>query len=230
MTMLTIAVMVVMKTALDLFCCAGGASEGLARAGFQVWGVDREPQPDYRFPERFQCLDVLEMNPEWIAQFDLVWASPPCQSFTAYRRKDPKKIGASALNLIPQTRALLAKVRAHNPRVLTIIENVEGAPLENPTTLCGSMFGLDVRRHRLFETSYPVPALECRHPADPRFPPASNRTNLRSTVEVGVYRIPLAVQRAAMGIDWMPLDRLSQAIPPAYSEYLGSAALARMVP
>lgn len=103
-----------------------------------------------------------------------------------------------------------------------VIENVVGAraELRNPIVLCGSMFGLDVRRHRLFETSFKVDQLKCKHVTAPRFAQATNRKNKRSTVEVGVYRIPLAVQRAAMGIDWMPLDKLSQAIPPAYSEWL----------
>lgn len=110
-----------------------------------------------------------------------------------------------------------------------IIENVHGAPLVNPITLCGSMFGLDVRRHRLFECSFPVEQPQCRHEEQtPRFPPATNRTNLRCTVEVGVWRIPLETQQQAMGIDWMSLERLSQAIPPAYSAYLGRAAIAHM--
>lgn len=105
-----------------------------------------------------------------------------------------------------------------------VIENVPGAPLESPIVLCGSMFGLDVRRHRMFETSFPVLAPECRHETQAaRFAPATNRTNLRRTVGVGVWRIPLEVQQRAMGIDWMSLEKLSQAIPPAYSEFLARA-------
>ena len=209
--------------ALDLFCCAGGASKGLHDAGFEVYGIDLEEQPHYPFSTRFYRHDVLSLTVEYLRQFDLVWASPPCQKFTAYRRKNPEKVGAAALNLIPQTRDLLKA-----SGVPYIIENVEGAAgeLHDPVTLCGSMFGLDVRRHRLFECSFPVPQPACRHHEQtPRFTPASNRANLRSTVEVGVYRIPLEVQRKAMGISWMPLDRLSQAIPPAYSTYLAKAFL-----
>ena len=83
------------------------------------------------------------------------------------------------------------------------------------------MFDLDVRRHRLFETSFPVIAPECaHHKQTPRFPPATNRKNLRRTVEVGVWRIPLHVQQTAMGIEWMGLKELSQAIPPAYSQFI----------
>ena len=202
--------------ALDLFCCAGGASAGLIAAGYDVTGVDVEAQPEYPF--RFVQGDALTFP---LDGFDLIWASPPCQAFTAYKRR-PGHV-APRPNLIPAIRARLRK-----SGIQYIIENVPGAPLENEVTLCGSMFGLDVRRHRIFETSFrvfSVPA--CRHAEQkPRFAQATNRTNLRRTVEVGVYRIPLAVQRRAMGIDWMSLGKLSQAIPPAYSEFLGRAATA----
>ena len=88
------------------------------------------------------------------------------------------------------------------------------------------MFGLDVRRHRIFESSFPVTPPRCNHAAQtPRFPPATNRTNLRSTVEVGVWQIPIETQRKAMGIDWMNLRELSQAIPPAYSEFIARSFL-----
>jgi DNA (cytosine-5)-methyltransferase 1 len=100
------------------------------------------------------------------------------------------------------------------------------APLESPAQLCGSSFKLDVRRHRLFESNVALLAPECDHDwQTPRFPPATNRTNLRSTVEVGVWRIPLAVQQAAMGIDWMTLSELTEAIPPAYTGFIGAQLL-----
>ncbi len=140
--------------AIDLFCCAGGASRGLVNAGFTVMGVDLRPQPEYPFP--FKLGDVLTMTPAQLAAFDLVWASPPCQHFTAYKRR-PGHV-APAENLIPQVREML---RASG--VPYIIENVEGAPLENPRRLCGSMFGLDVQRHRGFETSFPLPEMTCDH-------------------------------------------------------------------
>lgn len=208
--------------ALDLFCCAGGASRGLANAGFDVWGIDREPQPEY--PYGFGQRDVLSLDPGYLHGFDLVWASPPCQHFTAYKRR-PGHV-APAQNLIPQTRELL---RAAG--VPYIIENVVGAPLENPRRLCGSMFGLDVQRHRIFEASFPLPEMACDHSRwTPRFPGATNRAkNSRKTVEVGVYRIPLVVQQRAMGIDWMTLPKLSQAIPPAYAEWLGLQARAHIL-
>jgi DNA (cytosine-5)-methyltransferase 1 len=195
--------------ALDLFCCAGGASAGLAAAGFEVHGVDCEPQPDYPF--HFVQADARAVD---LSSYDFIWASPPCQGFTAYKRR--KNHVRPRENLIPEVRAMLRKAR--KPYV---IENVVGAPLLSPYLLCGSMFGLDVQRHRIFETSFPIRELTCNHKIwTPRFKPATNRTNLRKTVEVGVWRIPLAVQQQAMGIDWMPLAKLSQAIPPAYAEYL----------
>lgn len=204
--------------ALDLFCGAGGASMGLHRAGFEVVGVDISPQPNYPF--EFHQMDALETNP-W--DFDFVWASPPCQHSTAYKRR-PGHV-RPVDNLIAPTREILCGCKAY------VIENVEGAreSLRKPVTLCGSMFGLDVRRHRLFETNFPLPKVVCNHGVQfPRFAPATNRKNLRRTVEVGVWRIPLDVQQKAMGIDWMMLEELSAAIPPAYSEFIGRAAFAAL--
>lgn len=204
---------------LDLFCGAGGASMGLHRAGFDVVGVDIAPQPNYPFT--FIQADAIgvEVEPR---DYDLVWASPPCQFRTAYRRR-PGKVKPSP-NLIPATRDKLKALG-----LPYIIENVAYARdcLIDPVMLCGSMFGLDVQRHRLFETTFPVEQPACHHDVwTPRFAPATNRKNLRKTVEVGVWRIPLAVQKAAMGgVDWMTLHELSESIPPAYSEYLGKAAL-----
>lgn len=208
--------------AADLFCCAGGASDGLARAGFRVHGIDREDQPEY--PYSFDQRSVLDVTPESLRMFDLIWASPPCQAFTAYRRR-PGHV-AEALNLIPETRELLKA-----SGVPYIIENVPGAPLENPITLCGSMFGLDVKRHRVFECSFQVTPPPCRHDAwTPRYACATNRTNKRKTVEVGVYRIPLDVQRKAMGVDRpVSLKKLSQMVPPAYAEWLGLQARAHIL-
>jgi DNA (cytosine-5)-methyltransferase 1 len=114
-----------------------------------------------------------------------------------------------------------------------VIENVEYArdQLRDPVRLCGSTFGLDVRRHRLFECSIPIGGdIRCCHAwQTPRFPAATNRRpNSRCTVEIGVYRIPLHIQQQAMGIDWMTLPELSQAIPPAYTEHIGGYLLAEV--
>lgn len=218
--------------ALDLFCGAGGAAAGLQRAGFEVTGIDIADQPRYPFEFlqgdvsqafiRHQASDITERLPAF--WFDLIWASPPCQGRTAYRRRPGHVAPVDTDRMIASTRALL-----RSTGVPYIIENVPGAPLESPVLLCGSMFGLDVRRHRLFECSFPVLAPACRHDLQRgSFPQATNRVNRRKTVEVGVWRIPLETQRHAMGIDWMNLEELSEAIPPAYSEFLGRAAVAAM--
>lgn len=218
---------------LDLFSCAGGAGMGYHRAGYEIFAVDVDPQPNNPFPfHRGDALDFMrrllrgdgavfnargaDTRVMYLRDFDAIHASPPCQSFTAYRRKG-HGVGDGYLNLIPETRKLL--VATGLPYV---IENVAGAPLENAIQLCGSSFGLDVRRHRYFESNVPLVGRACDHSwQTPRFAPATNRTNLRRTVEVGVWRIPLEVQQRAMGIDWTTLRELSEAIPPAYTEHVG---------
>jgi DNA (cytosine-5)-methyltransferase 1 len=215
---------------LDLFSGAGGAALGYARAGFEVVGVDHRPMPGY--PSAFVLADALEYLAEHGREYHAIHASPPCQAFTAYRRKG-HGVGAGAADLIAAVRrALDGSGRPY------VIENVPGAPLgvagRRPLLLCGSMFGLDVRRHRLFEASWELPpGPACRHALQrargSRFPAATNRaSNGRSTVEIGVWRIPLDVQRRAMGIDWMDLEELSQAIPPAYTEWVGRRLLERV--
>lgn len=202
---------------LDLFCGAGGAAMGYHRAGFDVVGVDIKPQPHYPFP--YVQADALEyLATEQDDWYDAIHASPPCQAFTAYRRR--RGVGESSPNLIPPTRSALQ--RSGKPY---IIENVEGAKheLTGMMRLCGSSFGLDVQRHRLFETSAYFLSPPCNHSVwSPRFPGATDNPGLRRTVEIGVWRIPLKTQQEAIGIDWMSLDELSQAIPPAYTEYIGA--------
>jgi DNA (cytosine-5)-methyltransferase 1 len=205
---------------LDLFCGAGGAAMGYHRAGFDVVGVDNRPQPHYPFS--FVQADALEYLAEHGQAFDASHASPPCQAFTRYRRGG--RVHPSP-DLLCASRALLTSTGRP-----WILENVEGAPLANPVTLCGSMFGLDVRRHRLFESSHVlfVPG-PCRHhlwPAN-RFTGGRSRMRggaqvlCRATVEVGKWGIGMDVQGPAMDIDWMSRAELSQAIPPAYTHHLG---------
>lgn len=220
---------------LDLFCCAGGAARGYADAGFDVIGVDIAPQP--RYPYDMVVGDAIELMSALLDgktdptlgfaldDIDAIHASPPCQTFTAYRRRGAG-VGDAYLNLIPETREAL-----HAAGLPFVIENVETArdELVDPVRYCGSSFGLDVRRHRLFESNVTLEPPACDHSwQTPRFPPASNRTNLRRTVEVGVWRIPLEVQRRAMGIDWMELRELSEAIPPAYTEHIGRQMMAHV--
>ncbi len=204
---------------LDLFCGAGGAAMGYHQAGFEVVGVDIKPQPNYPF--EFHHADAMTFP---LDGFDAIHASPPCQSFTAYRRKG-RGVGDGYPNLIPAVREQLrASGRPY------VIENVPGSPLDNPVQLCGTSFGLDVQRHRLFETSWPLMVPPCNHGRNrPRFPGATNRANRRRTVEVGVWRIPLETQRAAMGIGWMTLEELSEAIPPEFTRYLGEQLAAHVL-
>ena len=188
---------------------------GYHLAGFDIVGVDKDPQPNYPF--EFHQMDAMTYP---LDGFDAIHASPPCQSFTAYRRKG-YGVGEGYPDLVASTRERLMAAGAP-----WVIENVPGAPLNSPAILCGSMFGLEVRRHRLFETSFPLLAPSCTHHLQlGDFPQATNRANRRKTCEIGVWRIPLEVQQRAMGIDWMTLEELSQAIPPAYTEFIGRSIM-----
>ena len=201
----------------DLCCGAGGAGEGFSRAGFEVVGFDIAPQPNYPF--EFVQGDALEVD---LTGFDAVHVSAPCQSFTAYRRKG-HGVGDGYPNLIPAFREKL-----RDSGLPYSIENVPGSPLENPVQICGTGLGLDVQRHRLFESNVPMMGVPCSHGRNAaRYPAATNRgANTRRTVEVGVWRIPLEVQQRAMGIDWMTLEELSESIPPAYTEHIGAYLMA----
>lgn len=191
----------------DLFCCAGGAAMGLHRAGFEVEGWDIKPQPNYPF--RFHLGDALDAD---LSGFDSAWASPPCQKFTRAR----KLRGNTHPDYIPEVRAKLSDLG-----VPYCIENVPGAPLLNPALLCGSMFGLNIYRHRIFESNFPIPLRLCSH--------SKPQTKMGRPVREGdiiqvvghFSNVPYA--RKAMGIDWMNQQELAQAIPPAYSEFIGRA-------
>ena len=161
----------VRPAALDLFCCGGGAGKGLSDAGYKtVIGVDCiDHKASYNAAApgmRFVLGDVLDLTPDDLKVFDVVWASPPCQAFCtmipkAQREKHLAKWNARGkhLDLIPQTRALL--VASGRPY---IIENVPSAPLNRPIKLCGTMFGLGVFRHRMFESNVAIRApCECDH-------------------------------------------------------------------
>ena len=196
---------------------------GYHRAGFdEIVGVDINPQP--RYPFEFVQADAMTYPLEG---FDVIHASPPCQHFTKYKNARPD-LPKKYPNLINETRQ-----RLDESGVPWVIENVQGAPLNAPLVLCGSMFGLDVRRHRLFETNIFFLAPSCDHSVwEPnRFPGGRSRERgharipCRGTVEVGRWNIPLATQQQAMGIDWMELDELSESVPPAYTEYIGKRLL-----
>lgn len=192
--------------ALDLFCCAGGAGMGLYGAGFDVTGVDIAPQPLYPFP--FVQADAMTFD---LGGFDFIWASPPCQRYSLCQRVQDNEHP----DLIPLLRERLKA--SGKPYV---IENVPGAPLIDPVELCGGMFGLRTYRHRLFECSFPVSQpFHGRHEAATtkmgRPPKAGEFMHV-----VGNFS-NAAAGRAALGAFWMTRDKLREAIPPAYSRYIG---------
>jgi DNA (cytosine-5)-methyltransferase 1 len=214
---------------LDLFCGAGGAAAGYHRAGFNVVGVDINPQP--RYPFRFiqgDALNVMErllggsiVGGYALADFDSIAASPVCYRWSKMRDCRPGS-KADQPDLITPLRPLL--IAAGMPYVM---ENVPGAPLLNPVRLCGSGLGLRLQRHREFEASFPLWGIPCAHgqnPWNPAYGHATGRKRRRVPV-IGEWRIPEPLQQAAMGIDWMTLAELQEAIPPAYTEYIGCALL-----
>ena len=212
---------------LDLFCGAGGAAMGYHRAGFDVVGVDIWPQP--RYPFTFVQADALTYP---LDGFDAIHASPPCQAYSA---------GRTLWNgRLPDDRHpdLIAPVRARlrAAGVPYAIENVERSPLLNAVRLCGTSFGLAVKRHRLFECSFPVMVPPCDDherftvslfgggalSRTPRGGAARqqdgwpNQHPMRRRVHVAHELV-----KVAMGIDWMTRDELSEAIPPAYTQHIG---------
>jgi DNA (cytosine-5)-methyltransferase 1 len=229
---------------LDLFCGAGGAAMGYHRAGFDVFGVDNRPQPNYPF--EFRQTDALEFLVDWdhwrALGFDAIHASPPCQAHSTIGKQIGKQIRKLGLttnehpDLVGPTRTLLVETG-----LPYVIENVVGAPLINPVMLCGSSVGIDVRRHRLFETNWSLMVPRCAHGwQTPRFRSLDLRRGHKSVVPVhgssqlasvvGVhgnlnYAGEMALRKKAMEIDWMNNYELTQAIPPAYTELIGAQLL-----
>lgn len=210
---------------LDLFSGAGGAAMGYHRAGFEVVGVDLAPQP--HFPFEFHQADALEYCAAHGHEFDMIHASPPCQWYSIAAAA-MRLTGKRYPDLVAATRYLLMTVGRP-----WIIENVPGAPLQNPLMLCGTMFGLQVIRHRLFETCPTIwfPPASCHHRglATGNVMRRRGVTRTPSLSDDGIEYVSVAGNnyianegRAAMGIDWMPKSALSQAIPPAYTEYIGT--------
>lgn len=196
---------------LDLFCKQGGAAAGYAAAGFEIVGVDNEPQP--RYPYEFVQADALEYLAEHGYEFDAVHASPPCQGYSLTQRIQSREHP----RLIQPTRELLDQFN-----LPWVIENVEDArdELIKPVLYCGLSFGLNTYRHRLFEANWPI--FEPQH-----------LTHARQSVKMGrplregdqyhaignFSNVPYV--RADMGVPWMSRDGIRECVPPAYTELIG---------
>ncbi len=213
---------------LDLFCCAGGSAVGYARAGFDVTGVDIEKQPNYPFT--FFQADVMDLPMWFLHGFDVIHASPPCQSYSVTAKRTGN--GHAWPRLVEPLREKLEK--SGRPWV---IENVIGAPLDSPIMLCGTMFpGLRVIRHRLFESDVrlPSPPSHGRHPLvhtlDRRKNHYGKTNEWDDFVQVtGGGNCTIAAARDAMGIDWpMTKREINESIPPAYTRFVGDALLIRI--
>lgn len=202
---------------LDLFCCAGGAGMGYHRAGFDVVGVDIEQRDNYPF--EFHRADAIEFVTLHGHEFDAIHGSPPCQSQTALTKGTNK--GREYPNLIPATREAFSRFD-----VPTVIENVQGSEVRRDLTLCGEMFGLGVIRHRYFEVS----GVSIAQP-----PHVKHRGRVAgyrhgewfdgpyfAVYGEGGGKGTVAEWQAAMGIDWTDVRKeIAEAIPPAYTEWIG---------
>lgn len=214
-----------MPRLLDLFCGEGGAGTGYHRAGFDVVGVDIAPQPNYPF--EFVQANALDFADDpFFTEFDAVHASPPCQRFSDLAKRNGN---ADAWpNLVAPIRE-----RLKASGLPYVIENVEGAPLISPVILCGTMFPeLRVIRHRLFESNVLLLS-PGGHPSHPLVYTLDRRKShygllddMRAFVQVtGGGNCSIAAAKDAMGIDWMTKRGLNEAIPPAYTEWIGRQLL-----
>jgi len=199
---------------LDIFCGAGGASTGYYQAGFDVEGIDIKHGK--RYPFTYHRLDFNTLDVDMLRGYDFIHASPPCQTFSITKNlRNAQGKSTDKVDLLEPTRKLLKE-----SGVPYVIENVPGAPLINPVQLCGSSFGLKVRRHRLFESNVPLVGSICDHKKQGR--PVGIYGSMKDEIPKGGKTAESIEQaRAAMGIDWMIWGELVEAIPPAYTEYLG---------
>jgi DNA (cytosine-5)-methyltransferase 1 len=191
---------------LDLYCGAGGAAAGYHQAGFDIIGVDNQPQPHYPYEfHQTDALDFLQTDYHNIWPITAVHASPPCQHYcnvTKWRGTPDNHP-----DLLDETRQLLTQTG-----LPYIIENVPEAGLRPDFILCGSMFGLSIRRHRVFETSWRGHQFTS---------PCSHHREVRPFMH--------KAERAyadAMGCTWMTSLEAREAVPPAYTEYIGTQLMA----
>jgi DNA (cytosine-5)-methyltransferase 1 len=202
---------------LDLFCCEGGAAMGYHRAGFEVVGVDIVPQPLYPFEfHEGDALEVLDyqIRSNNMGRYDAVHASPPCQRYSTISRNDREYP-----DLYEPIRERLIALG-----LPWIIENVIGAPYRSGFVLCGSMFGLKIRRHRNFETSFLVMRPQCDHKAQGRpYTITGNGGGCESKHSLKPNRKDLW---RYLDMPWATPYGVTQAIPPCYAEWIGERLMA----
>jgi DNA (cytosine-5)-methyltransferase 1 len=215
---------------LDLFCCEGAGARGYAAAGFDVVGVYLDGARARHYPYEFHQGDALAFLTEHWSEFDAVHASPPCQAYSITKHSH----NTDHPELVEPTRdALVATGLPY------VIENVVGAPLLDPVTLCGAAFGLTatdddgtllvLKRHRLFETSFALMQPECLcayykargYRVGGAYGGGSSDRAHAQFVRRGGYTPAKHVRRALLGVEGGTLHGLSQAIPPAYTRYIG---------
>lgn len=202
---------------LDLFCGAGGAAKGYYDAGYlDITGVDIEPQKNY--PYKFKQADALTID---LSGYDLIHASPPCQQHSKL----------SATKQVNHNSGWMLQAiydRLESSGIPWVIENVQTAQMPNATSqivLCGSMFGLKVRRHRKFISSEMLLQPKCDHKSQGLTVDVTGHSISGRSYKI-YKQHGLAIpneqdKRDAMGIQWMSNDELAQAIPPAYTEFIG---------
>jgi DNA (cytosine-5)-methyltransferase 1 len=210
-----------MRKLLDLFCGAGGASMGYHRAGFDVTGIDIKPQKNYPF----QFIQGDALNPPVdLTKFDVIHASPPCQAYSSCTPMEAKKAHPA---LIPQIRAMLEGTGKP-----FVIENVISAPLKRSAVLCGTMFNLKdeleniyLRRHRAFESNVLLMSFGgCRCDTVETAFVSGHMGKLNRHPSHGTKAGNENASKM-MGIDWMKRDEIIEAIPPAYTEFIGKQLL-----
>jgi DNA (cytosine-5)-methyltransferase 1 len=232
---------------LDLFCGAGGAAKGYVDAGFDVIGIDIHYMPRFPYPfaraDALATLDfLLDGGYLWTARgrttlndFDAIHASPPCQAWSAASNCRPG-LKDEYPQLIEPVRDLLVKTG-----LPYVIENVPGAPLINPVTLCGSQFGLvttwqgkpaGLRRHRLFESNMPLDDAGPHDHSLRAVPVHGHGAGGSYYRRHPGYTSKGSAQaaREVMRIDWMNRDELHESIPPAYTEYIGKQLITAIKP
>ena len=204
---------------LDLYCGQHGAGHGYQLAGFDVTGVDIRPIKNHPPGITFVHADALEYLAAHGHEFDAVHASPPCRAYTQARHSAPVAYIHPRL-IEPTRKALLALGKPY------VMENVVGAPLLDPVLLCGTMFGLQTYRHRLFETNWRLrvhPGLHGPHTArSARMGRPAKEGEFHNLV--GNFS-GLQTAREVMGMPWANQDGIRQAVPPAYTRYIGEALM-----